>query len=105
METRYKLGWLPDVPDTRDIPFTAVFRVPRKLPARADLRAGCSPVEDQESLGSCTAQALVGALEFLELRALSSPSDKSKITNPPSPLKAARGHLAQSADVGKLERI
>ncbi|MBU0715223.1 MAG: C1 family peptidase [Verrucomicrobia bacterium] len=101
METRYKLGWLPDVPDTRDIPFVTVFRIPRKLPAHADLRAGCSPVEDQENLGSCTAQALVGALEFLELRALPSPSDKSKIANPPSPLKAARGHLAQSADVAK----
>ncbi|MBU1736272.1 MAG: hypothetical protein KJ692_13680, partial [Verrucomicrobia bacterium] len=74
MEIRYKLGWLPDVPDTRDIPFATVFRVPRKLPARVDLRAGCSPVEDQENLGSCTAQALVGALEFLELRALPSPS-------------------------------
>ena len=70
METRYKLGWLPDVPDTRDIPFAAVFRVPRKLPARADLRAGCSPVEDQANLGSCTAQALVGALEFLQLHDL-----------------------------------
>lgn len=101
MELRYKLGWLPDVPDKRDIPFTAVFRVPRKLPARADLREGCSPVEDQENLGSCTAQALVGALEFLELRALLSPSDESKIANPPSPLKTARGHLAQSADVAK----
>jgi len=70
METRYKLGWLPDVPDTRDIPFAAVFRIPRKLPARADLRAGCSPVEDQANLGSCTAQALVGALEFLQLHDL-----------------------------------
>ncbi|MFH1477742.1 MAG: C1 family peptidase [Verrucomicrobiota bacterium] len=70
MATHYKLGWLPDVPDTRDIPFTAVFRVPRKLPARADLRERCSPVENQESLGSCTAQALVGALEFLELKSL-----------------------------------
>ena len=70
METRYKLGWLPDVPDKRDIPFAAVFRVPRKLPAHADLRAGCSPVEDQANLGSCTAQALVGALEFLQLHDL-----------------------------------
>ena len=70
MDTLYKLGWLPDVPDTRDIPFTAIFRIPRKLPAHTDLRAGCSPVEDQENLGSCTAQALVGALEFLQLHDL-----------------------------------
>ncbi|MFA5044292.1 MAG: C1 family peptidase [Kiritimatiellia bacterium] len=90
MRTRYTLGWLPDVPDTRDIPFAAVFRVPRKLPARADLRAGCSPVEDQGNLGSCTAQALVGALEFLELRALPSPSDKSKIINQAPPERFAQ---------------
>ena len=78
METRYKLGWLPDVPDTRDIPFAAVFRIPRKLPARADLRAGCSPVEDQENLGSCTAQALVGALDFLELSTVSGSASGGK---------------------------
>ena len=90
METRCKLGWLPDVPDTRDIPFATVFRIPRKLPARADLRGDCSPVEDQENLGSCTAQALVGALEFLQLRALSSPSDKSKIANPKSKISRFR---------------
>ena len=39
METRYKLGWLPDMPDTRDIPFAAVFRVPRKLPSRTALHS------------------------------------------------------------------
>jgi len=70
MNTPHKLGWLPDVPDARDVPFRTVFRVPRKLPAQVDLREGCSPVEDQEDLGSCTAQALAGALEFLELKAL-----------------------------------
>jgi C1A family cysteine protease len=36
------------------------------LPPGVDLRTGCSPVEDQGALGSCTANALVGALEFLE---------------------------------------
>lgn len=81
MQTRYKLGWLPDVPDTRDIPFAAIFRVPRKLPARADLRASCSPVEDQGNLGSCTAQALVGALEFLELKSRKIENRQSKIAN------------------------
>lgn len=70
MDSTYKLGWLPDLPDARDIPFRAVFRVPRALPSRCDLRAGCSAVEEQGELGSCTAQALVGALEYLELGAL-----------------------------------
>jgi C1A family cysteine protease len=32
------------------------------------MRSKCSPVEDQGQLGSCTANALVGALEFLELK-------------------------------------
>jgi len=67
-----KFGWLPDVPDARDVPFRAVFKVPRKIPPRVDLRAGCSPVEDQGELGSCTAQALAGALEFLEIKTLQS---------------------------------
>jgi C1A family cysteine protease len=43
-----------------------VYGAAPQLPASADLRAGCSPVEDQGQLGSCTANALVGALEFLE---------------------------------------
>lgn len=63
----FKFGWLPDYPDRRDIPFSAVFRVPAKVPRQVDLRGGCSPVEKQGNLGSCTAQALVGALELLEL--------------------------------------
>lgn len=70
MKKNYPLGWLPDVPDVRDVPFRAVFRMPRRLPAAVDLAAGCSAVEDQGALGSCTAQALVGALEFLQLRAM-----------------------------------
>jgi len=64
------LGWLPDVPDARDVPFRSVYRVSRKVPSQTDLRAGCSPIEDQEELGSCTAQALAGALEYLELKSL-----------------------------------
>ena len=62
-----KFGWLPDVPDQRDIPFRSVFHVPAKVPARIDLRKKCPPVEQQGDLGSCTAQALIGNLEFLEL--------------------------------------
>jgi C1A family cysteine protease len=43
-----------------------VYRVPRALPPAVDLRSACPPVEDQGQLGSCTAHALTGALEFLE---------------------------------------
>jgi len=59
-------GWLPDLPDHRDKLFGAVHAPAPRLPRRVDLRARCSPVEDQGSLGSCTGNALAGALEFLE---------------------------------------
>jgi C1A family cysteine protease len=65
-QRRSGYGWVPDVPDQRDYLLSAVLRVPAKLPAKVDLRPLCSKVEDQGQLGSCTANALAGALEFLE---------------------------------------
>ncbi len=62
-------GWQPDLPDHRDHPFMLGVRAPKALPPTVDLRPGCSAVEDQGQLGSCTANALVGALEFLEKKA------------------------------------
>jgi C1A family cysteine protease len=59
-------GWQPDLPDHRDLLYRAIAPKRVKLPSKVDLSAGCSPVENQGSLGSCTANALVGALEFLE---------------------------------------
>ena len=59
-------GWKPDLPDHRDIRYSAVYQRPKELPKKVDLRPLCPPVENQEKLGSCTAHALTGALEFLE---------------------------------------
>ena len=56
-------GWIPDVPDARD----RILQLPRKaaaLPPSVDLRAQCPPVYDQGQLGSCTANAIAGAIEF-----------------------------------------
>jgi C1A family cysteine protease len=61
-----KYGWKPDLPDNRDKMYGALRKVPEKLPPIVDLRSMCSPVEDQGELGSCTGNALAGALEFLE---------------------------------------
>src|ERR1044071_10114090 len=58
-------GWVPDRPDFRDKLYSAIAAPPKKLPPKVDLREGCSRVEDQGQLGSCTANALVGTLEFL----------------------------------------
>lgn len=59
-------GWVPDFPDHRDVRYSAVRRVPVRLPRSVDLRPWCSPIEDQAALGSCTGNALAGAVEFLE---------------------------------------
>jgi hypothetical protein len=59
-------GWVPDIPDQRDYLLSAVLKVPARLPQKVDLRPLCSKVEDQGQLGSCTANALAGAIEFLE---------------------------------------
>lgn len=61
-------GWVPDLPDHRDILYRSVRPVPPSVPDAVDLRINCSAIEDQEQLGSCTANALVGSLEFLEIK-------------------------------------
>jgi len=40
--------------------------VPARLPPSTDLRPLCSPVENQGQLGSCTGNAIAGAVELLE---------------------------------------
>ena len=57
-------GWMPDRPDHRDKLYSAIAAPPKELPPAVDLRATCSAVENQGQLGSCTANALVGNLEF-----------------------------------------
>ncbi|HEX2911466.1 MAG TPA: C1 family peptidase [Chloroflexia bacterium] len=48
-------------------------------PAKVDLRPWCSPVEDQKNLGSCTANAGVGIIEYFERRACGNHLDASKL--------------------------
>ena len=72
-------GWLPDLPDHRDLFFSAIAPRRATLPRKVDMRSKCSPVEDQGRLGSCTANALVGALEFLELKDGAKFSDLSRL--------------------------
>ena len=61
----HTFGWIPDIPDQRDFLYTAV-RPRVKLSKTVDLREKCSMIEDQGKLGSCTAQALAGNIEFLD---------------------------------------
>ncbi|MFI5366781.1 MAG: C1 family peptidase [Candidatus Binatia bacterium] len=62
-----KYGWLPDLPDHRDHLYAATM-TPQQLPPSADLRPGCPPVYDQGQLGSCTANAIAGAIEFDQMK-------------------------------------
>jgi C1A family cysteine protease len=61
-------GWLPDLPDHRDLVYRAPFAQIGPLPGKVDLRPGCPPVYDQKQLGSCTANAIAGALEFDQMK-------------------------------------
>ena len=63
-----RYGWLPDLPDHRDHYYAAVVERAAVLPASTDLRAQCPPVYDQGQLGSCTANAIAGAIEFDRLK-------------------------------------
>src|SRR6202158_6028384 len=64
MPINRKYGWAPDLPDQRDHLYSAPQPVLAKLPAKKDLRPGCPPVYDQGQLGSCTANAISGAIQF-----------------------------------------
>jgi C1A family cysteine protease len=60
-------GFKPDLPDQRDYAFEDL-KLKISLPQVVDLRAVDSPIEDQGNLGSCTSNALAGAIQFLETK-------------------------------------
>src|SRR5574341_543217 len=104
---RYGMGWLPDYPDFRDYtpqhatiaPMLKKVRVaesPKSLPASVDVRAWCSPVEDQGALGSCTANAGVGMVEYFERRAFGRHMDASRLFL----YKATRNLMHATGDTG-----
>lgn len=97
-------GWLPDPPDYRDwklrqghvqhrlrhvLPLTSVgigAAAARRVQGPgavgtllADLRPWCSPIEDQGEIGSCTAQATIGALEYFERKTRGEHVDGSRL--------------------------
>ena len=59
-----RYGWSPDIPDQRDILFSAPLAKLGPLPAKVDLRKQCPAVYNQGQIGSCTANAIAGAFEF-----------------------------------------
>ena len=96
-ETKQRgLGWIPDHPDFRDyteetpdvrgvLAPTGLHdrgAGPRRtpgLPSAVDLRPWASPVEDQGALGSCTAQAGAGVIEYYERKAFGRHIESSRL--------------------------
>jgi C1A family cysteine protease len=106
------MGWERDLPDFRDCtletPHIRAIRakskklqrsVKKALPA-VDLRQWCSPIEDQGSLGSCTANAGVGLLEYYQRRAFGKYLDGSRIFL----YKTTRNLLGWTGDQGAYLR-
>jgi len=118
------MGWLPDYPDFRDhsvdhdevpsklkllgqkdsvkamLKKVGVVRPPKALPPSADLRAWCPPIEDQGSLGSCTANAGVGVVEYFERRAFGRHVDAARLFL----YKATRDMSHSTGDTGAFLR-
>ena len=60
-----KYHWVKDKIDTRDHPYRLTGATQSNI---VDLRQYCSSIEDQGKLGSCTGNAIAGAIELLHKR-------------------------------------
>ncbi len=124
MRETFGMGWLPDYPDFRDhsvehdevppklkllgqkdsvkamLKKVGVVRPPKALPPSTDLRAWCPPIEDQGALGSCTANAGVGVVEYFERRAFGRHTDAARLFL----YKATRNMLHWTGDTGAFLR-
>lgn len=122
------LGWLPDYPDFRDFTIDMKDLRPRhqeiglkkeedsvsvllgkvgvleptkvSIPSSVNLKGWCPPIENQGSLGSCTANAGVGLMEYYERRAFGKHVDASRLFL----YKATRNLLHWTGDTGAFIR-
>ena len=62
-----KYGYIPQLPDQRDLQYKVDAPI-QNLPPVVDLRAGCPPVYDQASLGSCVGNGVAAAIEFEQMK-------------------------------------
>jgi C1A family cysteine protease len=107
---RYGMGWIPDYPDFRDYTekteeVKTLLRVTqllkkKTLPKSIDLREWCSPVEDQGMLGSCTAHAGAGIIEYYERKSFGKHIDASRLFL----YKVTRNLMKMKGDTGAYLR-
>ena len=119
---KLSMGWLPDYPDFRDLTVEH-DDVPTRLqglgqkdsikkmlsktvskktapPKKVNLINWFSPIEDQGNLGSCTANAGVGLVEYFERRAFGKHVDASRLFL----YKATRNLMKEKGDTGAFLR-
>ena len=111
MDQTFSLGWLPQLPDIRDYtvdhPEIAALlaKTPLKsttaLPTTVDLRQWCSPIENQGSIGSCTAHTAVGLMEYFERKTYGKYVDASRLFV----YKTTRKLMHRTGDVGGYLRV
>ncbi len=119
MNGKFALGWIPDYPDFRDyteetaevremlkdtgLPLGRTAKKARRSqapPASVDLREWCPPVESQGRLGSCTAQAGVGIIEYYERKSFGRHIDASRLFL----YKVTRNLMKMKGDTGAYLR-
>lgn len=115
-EECFGTGWLPPVPSLKDytddsdqIPkfakslgVSTLKNQPEKLklPDSVDLREWCSPIENQLQLGSCTANAGVGVVEYFQRRSFKKHFDGSRLFV----YKTTRNLMGVQGDTGAFLR-
>lgn len=122
---RLTMGWLPDFPDFRDLTVDqenvstrlkglgqndsikemlsktgASVTAKNTIPKSVSLRSWFPPIEDQGSIGSCTANAGVGLVEYFERRAFGKHVDASRLFL----YKATRNLMHETGDTGAFLR-
>ena len=99
----YSFGWIPDLPDIRDYTeendkikmLTTNLRTANS-DSSINLTKWCSPVENQGDIGSCTAHAVAGVVEYFENKAFGKYIDSSRLFL----YKTTRNLLKSPGDTG-----
>ena len=107
---RHGMGWIPDYPDFRDytegtkeiklvLGHEGVLKA-KSLAVSGDLREWCSPIEDQGQIGSCTAHAGAGIIEYYERKSFGKHIDASRLFL----YKVTRNLMKMGGDTGACLR-
>lgn len=118
-----RFGWVRDLPDIRDYSAQqdtlserqkknsgqltvkemlspSIKKAKQVLPQAIDLTLWCSPVEDQGTIGSCTAHAAIALVEYFEIRTQKKHIDASRLFL----YKVSRNLLNWQGDTGAYIR-